>query len=143
MESLINEDKQQQLSALLSGKVRQTFDLDSFSVAELLELRQQIESRLPASELSDMNLEQELVYQFLKVKELQDTGFREDRTPLNQKAQVANSVATTLDALVKMQKGVYTSERFKAIENFMIQALKKLPRETAEAFLEEYEGLGR
>lgn len=143
MESLIGGDKLREFNKILAGKEGKFPELEHLSVSELMELRQEIQNKLPASSLQDMDLEQELVYQFLTVKDLQNEGFKDDRTPLNQKAQVANSVAATLGDLVKMQKGLYTSERFKAIEALLIQAIKKLPRDVAEAFISDYEEMGR
>jgi hypothetical protein len=120
---------------------RSDYNLDLMDDGELLDLLGEIESRLPATSLKAMDLERELVLQFLKVKELQDRVLANDAVAPNQQAQVANSVAGTLQNLVAMQAKFHTSERFKAIENLMIHYMKKLPLDVAEAFLAEYEAL--
>lgn len=84
-------------------------------------------------------MEQELLLQFHCLRELQSQVISDDELPLNQRAQVANSVNTTLSKLVEMQGEVYKQERFKAIEALMIRHLLKLPEEAAEKFLAEYE----
>ena len=60
-------------------------------------------------------------------------------TPANQKAQVANSVVSTLAQLVKMQEDLRRDERLKRIESVLLEVIKTLPEETKAAFFEEYE----
>ena len=115
--------------------------LDLLDVGELLSLRSQIDQRLPATQLNQMNLEEELVRQYLQVQELQRTTMESMDTPANQKAQVANSVATTLQHLVRMQTEFHTAERFKAIESLMIKHFKTMPLDVVERFLKDYEAL--
>lgn len=114
---------------------------EQMSVSELLSLRTEIDKLLPATSLSEMNLERELVLQFLKAREMQERVLEDIDTPANQKAQVMNQVASTLQQLIKMQAEYHTSERFKAIENVMIKYMKRLPLDVAEAFIDEYEQL--
>lgn len=121
--------------------VRQRRDIDNMSVEELLALRAEIDARLPATSLKDMNLEKELIIQYLKVVELQKKVLEDDETPANQLAQVANAVAGTLQNLITMQSKFHNVERFKQLENLMIKHMKSLPLEVAEAFINEYEQL--
>jgi uncharacterized membrane protein YdbT with pleckstrin-like domain len=90
---------------------------------------------LPRAELQNINLAQELVLQFMRVKELQTDTLGDERVKANQKAQVANSVAATLAQLTKLQTELHTAERLKAIEGMLIRHLKTLPLEVVEAFL--------
>lgn len=121
-----------------SGK---TDTLQGLSIADLRRIKMEVDALLPERSLSSMNLESELIYQFDAVKELQSLVLTDDETPANQKAQVANSVVATLESLIKMQERYHTAERFKAIENLVIEYMKKLPKDVAEAFLDEYERL--
>ena len=109
--------------------------------SELLELREALDRLLPTKSLSDLNLEHELLLQYDRVKDLQQDVLSDDSAPANQRAQVANSVAMTLQHLIKMQTEYSTAERFKAIEALMIKAMKSLPIDVATKFLEEYETL--
>lgn len=118
-------------------------DLAGLDVDELLELRAQIDDRLPVKALKDLDLERELVLQLLASQRLQRDVLEDDETPANQRAQVSNSVAAILAQLVKLQAGVYTSERLKKIEQILIEVLNQLPEEQQDAFHQAYaKGLG-
>lgn len=119
----------------------QLVPIDSLGVEQLLQLRAQIDDLLPARALGDLDLEHELVVQFLSIKTLQSTVLQDNNTAANQKAQVANSVASTLQQLVKMQSEHFNAERFKKIEALLVKSLKLMPVEIAEKFLAEYEVL--
>jgi hypothetical protein len=88
--------------------------------------------------LSEMNLEEELVAQYNAIKRLQAEVMNDPDVPANQKAQVANSVAATIKMLVDTQSRFYSQERFKRIESMLIAQLKKWPVEQAAEFLDEY-----
>lgn len=107
------------------------------SVEELLALRAEIEEALPARHLKDLDLEKELVFQFLQVKTLQADTMSDDEAPANQKAQVANACASTLGQLAKAQSEIYSAERMKAVEQILIRTLRRYP-ELAAAFLADY-----
>ena len=107
----------------------------------LLRYLDEIKAALPATTLADMNMEEELILQFQSVRRLQGTILDDDNVPANQKAQVANSVASALSKLAELQLAVYSSERFKRIEGLLIRHLGRLPEEAAAAFLEDYEAL--
>lgn len=114
-------------------------DLTGMPVAELLSLRSQIEQLLPARDLKDMDLARELVLQVMALQQMQQTVLRDDDTPANQKAQVANSLSAALINLVKLQVDVYSSERFKSVESVLISVLQTLPIEAQERFIGAYE----
>lgn len=113
--------------------------LELMSVDQLLEMRRRIEELLPVKDLKDMNLARELVLQAQALQALQQRVIMDDNVPANQQAQCANSLSSALVNLVKVQTEVYTSERLKTIENILIECLGKLPLETQDAFLTEYE----
>lgn len=114
--------------------------LDALTPLELYTLRGRIDSVLPTASMAEIDLEQETVRQFQTVRALQATVLAGNDEP-NKKASVVQACATALQMLAKMQGDVHTSERFKRVENLMIKYLKLLPKETAEAFLADYERL--
>lgn len=114
-------------------------NLDQLSPDELLELRKEIDQRLPTSSLNDLNLEKELVLQLLTVQKLQREVLAESDIPANQKAQTVNAVAANLATLAKLQTEVYTSERLKKVEQVLIESLQALPEGAQQAFFEHYE----
>jgi len=117
------------------------FNWSSLPTDLLIKYRDEITQQLPALELSKINLEEELLLQFHTIRTLQKDVIDDGDVPVNQRAQVANAVASSLNKLAEMQMGVYTAERFKNVENLLIRVLSKLPEESAAAFLTEYEKL--
>lgn len=115
------------------------FSWKSHSVADLVAWRDQITAVLPPLSLAEMNMEEEVLLQYHSLRALQNDVLGDEAIPLNQRAQIANSVTGALTKLVDMQSSVYTQERFKAIEGLMIRHLNRLPAEAAEAFIAEYE----
>lgn len=108
------------------------------TVTELVRFRDEITAALPPIELGKLNLEEEMLLQYHALRELQNTVMADDDVPVNQRAQVANSVAATLKTLGDQQQALYTTERYKSIENLLIRHLSKQPEAFAEKFLEEY-----
>jgi hypothetical protein len=106
-------------------------------VRDLLDMRSRIDQALPALALRDMNLEQELVIQYLTAKELQ-TMVLSSGEEANKKAQTLNAVGAALQALIKMQSEYHTAERLKEIETRLVRCLEKLPKEQAQEFLAWY-----
>ena len=141
---MIDDQKLAQVQAAMAGTApeKEGFDLDTMSVEELRELRDEIDRRLPEEKLSQMDLTQELLSQYRLVQRLQSDVLGDDDIPANQRAQVAGQVASTLQQLVKMQTEFQNAERFRAIENLLIKSIKLMPRDAAEAFIAEYEKLG-
>lgn len=115
------------------------FDLDDMTTEDLIRLHASIEAKLPPAELGSMNLERELVMQYRRILALQEDVLMDDDVPANQRAQVSNAVAATLQQLVKMQSEFHTAERFKAIESRLIKALEKVPADYLEDFFAWYE----
>lgn len=121
------------------GGERTVDSLDGMDVGELLELREQIDQRLPAVRLADVNLAEELVLQFQTVKALQTKVLNDSKISAQQKAAVANSCAGALQHLVKMQTELHNAERMKAIEQILIQVMRGMPEDLQLAFFEKYE----
>ncbi len=91
--------------------------------------------------LAELNIERELVEQYAKTKELMDEVLFDDETPANQKAQVANSVVTTLGQILKLQEEIQRGETLKLMEQVLIEVLKTLPQTSQDEFFAEYERL--
>ena len=115
------------------------FNWKALPLALLLRYREEINECLPPTELSKMNMEEEMVLQYHTIRILQREVIDDDTIPPNQRVQVANSVASTLTRLSELQNELYSSERFKAIENMLIRSLSKLPEEVAMTFVTDYE----
>lgn len=119
-------------------------DLDDWSEDELIELRSEVESRLPVKDLTDANLTKELVFQVVALQKLQRDVMREKGVPANQRAQVANSLSAALSNLVKVQQDVYTSERFKQFERLVIEFINSAPdNATKDAWYQRWEQIVR
>ena len=119
-------------------------NLRLLTVPELMRLHDKVIAALPPTALSEMNLEKELLLQYHSVKALKNevmdgNSAEAGAIPMNQRAQVANTVATALKALIDLQDKVYATERFKFVESLLIRSLTKLPEKTASKFLDEYE----
>ena len=115
-------------------------DISLYDTSELLMLRNMIDARLPPMQMRSLNLEEEVVLQFMTVKSLQAATLAGNEEA-NKKASVANACASALQSLVKMQVELHDAERFKKIENLMIKYIKTLPAETAQKFLDDYTNL--
>lgn len=107
-------------------------------VEDLLRWYDEIQLHLPPLKLSEMNLEKELLLQFHTVRALQTAVMDDNEIPVNQRAQVANTVASSMKQLADLQEMVYRTERHKNIESLLIKHLSKLPEEAAQVFLNEY-----
>ena len=113
--------------------------LDGLTHQELRALREVIDRKLPDNSLDELNLEKELVSQYHKTKLLMDEVLHDDDTPANQRAQVANSVVSTLAQLVKLQEDLRREESLKLAESVFIEVIATQPIEIKDAFFDEYE----
>lgn len=117
--------------------------LDGLTQDELLALRSRIDLLIPIRSLKDLDIERETLIQFLSTQRLQTEVLQDPETPANQKAQVANAVASTLATLARLQIEVYTSERGKKLEMILVEAFKQLPTDQRDEALDKYEQLAR
>lgn len=121
--------------------VHHEVNLDDLDEAELYALYLDVGARLPSKHLRDISIEQELVTQYKQAQALQGRVLKSNAIPANQLSQVLNTVSSSLGALAKLQKEVYTSERLKRLESLLLQALRTMPIEAQTTFLTEYERL--
>lgn len=87
--------------------------------------------------IDEIDLNLELAEQYSRLKNMLSMVASDKVTPVNQKAQIANSLQNVLQALMKMHTDMYNAERVKTIEAVLISVLKNFP-EVQEAFLEQY-----
>lgn len=122
------------------AKISQTgLDLSLFTLTDLMQLREDINARLPPRKLAEVDLEEELVLQFQQGKALFNSVIEDSRVPTNQRAQVANSCTALLEHLTKLQESLYNSERIKALEQALVRAIHDLPEEQQLVFFKNYE----
>lgn len=133
-----NKDKKDQPD----GEAGDIWDvIDHLQVPDLLALRSKIDHKLPATALKDLNLEEELVIQFLGAKTLRDSSVTDAKIPANQKAQLMNTCASILSQMAKSQTELYSAERIKRMEMALIDTLRDLDEAVLEKFLIAYEEL--
>lgn len=115
-------------------------DLSRLTVEQLETLQATLADLLPPKTLLDVNLEHELLGLMRKGQELLANVLTDDTVPANQRAQVLNSLASTLDQLAKLQNTIYDSERIKRLEHVFTRTLKALPTDAAEYAIQVYKG---
>lgn len=119
-------------------KASVTTGLDKLSTSQLLELKAEIDTKLGASSLKDLDLEQELLQQYNLTKKLLGEVLEDDGVPANQKAQVVNSCTNILKELTQTQTELYNAERLKQMESALIRCLKTLDKTAQQEFLMSY-----
>ncbi len=116
------------------------FDISAFDQRELLALRAKVDSKLQGLSLDEVNLVKETLLQFQAAKVLQADAADEDSgTPMNQRAQVQNSIANILSTLGKIQMELYDSEKLKRLTAATVKAVKLLSPEAQKAFFEAFQ----
>jgi hypothetical protein len=138
---MIDADRLDKVKAMINGETVELNPLSALSHTELRKMRDEIVKLLPDDKLETLNLEQELVSQYRKTKDLMDDVLSDEGVQANQKAQVANSVVSTLGQLVKMQEDLKRQETLKIMESCMIEVMKMQPDEVRNLFFSEYERL--
>jgi hypothetical protein len=120
------------------GPKKFAFDWGSMPVTELVKHLDDIRAHLPNLEIKDISIEEQVLLQLHVLRQLQGDCLDDESIPLNQRVGLANSVSAVLKSLGELQNEIWTSERFKRIENSLIRALNTLPKEAAASFLEDY-----
>ena len=137
---MIDDAKLAQVQAAMAGTApeKEGFDLDTMSVEELRELRDEIDRRLPEDSLDSLNLEKELVGQYRLVQRLQADVITNDDFAPNQRSQVAGQVASTLQQLVKLQEDLKREQTLKLMESVLVDMIKSMPDDFKTNFFAEY-----
>lgn len=120
---------------------RDVVKLEGMTREELLDLHSRIEQQIGGLELTQINLVKELLLQLHRGKALQEKASSANDAPLNQRAQVQNSLGNAIKDLAKIQSELYSSERIKRIQSAVIKVVKTLPKPQQDHFFEllEYE----
>jgi len=140
---MIDQEKLAGIKTLMRGKESPKDPLEGMTPKELRRLRGEIDKLLPTTRVSDLNLEEELVEQYQKIKDLMDEVTESPDVGASQKAQVGNSVVGTLGQLVKLQEDLRRQETFKIMEGVLIEAIKRLPAAVKDEFFTEYARLAK
>ncbi len=112
--------------------------LETLSEAELMAARSKID-RLIDINIGNLNIGEELGLQFRKAQILFDSVADDKNTPLNQKAQLFNSLQSMLEKLTKARGIVFSQERLKRYEKAVLKLMEKLENEEAkQAFFDLY-----
>lgn len=112
-------------------------DVSTMTQSELLALHAEVEARITGMRLSEVNLEKETLIQFQRAKALQeDANKTGSDVPMNQRAQVQNSLANLLTTLAKMQMELHDSETIKRWKAALVRVVKELPKEQQAKFFE-------
>lgn len=124
--------------SLKNSGMAEKLNLASMPQVEILRLRDECNALLPPTSIKDLDMAKELAEQFHRVKILQQEAAEDDDTPTNQRAQVANTVASTLKALVNLQAEAYNVEQFRKMEAALVRALRTLPKPQQDEFFKAY-----
>jgi hypothetical protein len=65
-------------------------------------------------------------------------GTGDGAVPMNQQAQIVNSLGSLLKSLGGLQMRMYDSERLKKLEGAIIEVMRTLPEEQQDLFLKLY-----
>jgi hypothetical protein len=139
---MIDESKMAKISAPAQDARDLKASLRAMPVKDLRNLLTIVEELLPdtsVQKVKDLDLEDELMQQYTKTKDLMDECIKDPEIAPNQKAQVANSVVSTLGHLVKLQEDLRLQQTIKLMETVLIDVIKTLPKETKDSFFAEYE----
>lgn len=114
----------------------ESINLEPYNQAEIIMLRERCNKFLP--DISDLDLRQELVLQFIVTKQLMTDNQTDGDIPLNQKAQVTNSLTALLKQLSDQQIKLHSAERFRLMEQALTDTLLGISLELQEQFLSIY-----
>ncbi len=136
---MIDESKMAKITGAPEASKDLKSALKEMPAKELRKLMAMIESLLPGQKVKSLDLEDELMQQYDKTKELMDSCINDQDIAPNQKSQVANSVVSTLGHLVKLQEDLRLQQTLKLMESTLIDVIKTLPQEAKDEFFVEYE----
>lgn len=87
--------------------------------------------------LETLDVAAELALAYQQAKRLAEAAEFDDETPLNQKAQIVNSLNSILASITKSRAEIYSAERNRAMESALLSTLKKFP-ELQKEFMAAY-----
>lgn len=136
-------DKLRQTEKAMGSSSTNAIRLAGMKELELLNLRQEIDQLLPTKALSDLDMEEELMAQYMLAKLLQNNVHADTEKGVTdkEKGQLLRMATTTLESLIKLQNATYTSERIKHIEVALAGAFADVDLEIRTKFYAKYEAL--
>lgn len=110
---------------------------------KLIEAEDALDDATPGTDtLISIDMLGETLQLFRRTKRLLHRAMVPDSgTPMNQQAQVVNSLGSLLKQLAALQIRLYDSERLKKLETSLIEMLQSLPKEQQDLFLGRYKEL--
>jgi len=100
---------------------------------------QVLERTAPKGKLKDLDLDNELLTQYHRAKDLLDASENDPEVGLSAKVSAMNSVVSILAQITKIQTDLYNAQTIAKIEAVLIDTLKQFP-ELKDAFMSAYAG---
>jgi len=120
---------------------KQVEDLED-KLAEMEDEADMVDADPGKETLISIDMLAETVQLYRSTKRLHRRAIQFDsKAPLNQQAQVVNSLGGLLKSLAALQIRLYDSERLKKLETALIEMLSDLPVEQQNTFLARYKEL--
>ena len=112
--------------------------VEALSEESMLRVRNMIDQHLKTN-IADLNLAEELALQYRQGKRLLTDAQSSKDSPLNQQAQVFNTVQAQLEKIIKLQQAVYSQERLKRYEVAFMKCSELLPLDARKRFFDLYQ----
>ena len=96
-----------------------------------------VNTTVSATTLAELDLDHELLTQYKAAQTLLTEAAYDKVTPLNQKAQILNSITAIITQIIKLQLEVHSIQEVKEIESALIETLKAFP-DVKQKFLDTY-----
>lgn len=87
--------------------------------------------------LENLDVAAELALAYQRAKRLAEAAELDEATPLNQKAQIVNSLNSILASITKSRAEIYSAEQNRALETALLTTLKRFP-ELQKEFMAAY-----
>ena len=115
-----------------------TLDASVLGTLDYIKMRAQIDAILQDVNLQNLDMSQELVFQYLQTKDLLETVRNDEEIDVNKRAQLINSLTSIIEKIAKMQIDLYNSDRLKKLEGAVVHALDATSPELKQKFLDIY-----
>lgn len=97
------------------------------------------DDQLGVGGFDSIDLVGETVRLYRQTRKLLSKVLSDNKTPVNQQAQVANTLGTLLKGLSAQQTDLYNAERLKRLELIIIQIIRDVAPDVQDAFMARYE----
>ena len=93
--------------------------------------------RVAVESLENLDVAAELALAYQQAKRLAEAAEFDEATPLNQKAQIVNSLNSILASITKSRAEIYSAEQNRVLETALLTTLKRFP-ELQKEFMAAY-----